>query len=210
MSGSASRPIHIAIVLSPLLPALVLPGVGVLISLTIVIVALLAVRQSRRPTLALISQSVLRSLAIGLAGGVLVGFGMLFVIDPLLELATGATIDLSDFDGVRGEARNFALLLAVGLLFGGIIEEVIFRGFVVGWGQHLMGPGSGPLLVAVSAFVFGAAHHYQGTAGMLSTGITGALLGLIYLQSGSRLLPAIVAHMTINTIGITAIYFGWG
>jgi hypothetical protein len=43
---------------------------------------------------------------------------------------------------------------------------------------------------------------------VITTGLVGLLLGLLSLRMGRKLLPAIVAHMTINAYGITLLYLG--
>jgi hypothetical protein len=47
--------------------------------------------------------------------------------------------------------------------------------------------------VVLSAVMFGLLHVYQGTAGMVDTGITGLLLAVCYLTFG-RVWPLIIAH----------------
>ena len=60
----------------------------------------------------------------------------------------------------------------------GICEELVFRGF----------------------FVWYLAHWYQGTVGVIKTGITGVILGLLYAGTGSLLWPAIL-HAAIDLQG---------
>lgn len=194
--------------LLPLLPALLLPGVGVLFSLAIVIAALYLLPASRQPTLALREGSILASVVIGIAAGLAVVLVFGLIIEPLIERLTGNRIDLSALADIEGDLVAFLMLLAFGLLFGGIVEEMIFRGYVVGWGTVLFGTRAAYPLVLLSATVFGVSHYYQGPAGMLATGLVGLAFGLLYLQVGRRLLPVIVAHMTVNAHGITLLFFG--
>lgn len=196
--------------LLPLLPALLLPGLGALIALAIVITVLVFVRASRGPTLALRDRGIGVSVAIGIASGlgVVVAFGV--VLEPIIEQVTSSRVDLGALAGVEGDFPAFLMLLAFGLLFGGIVEEVIFRGYVVGWGTALFGARAAPWLVVLSAVVFGVSHLYQGVAGMLATGLVGFAFGLLYLGTNRRLLPVIVAHMTVNAYGITMLYLGFG
>ncbi|MGB3723561.1 MAG: CPBP family intramembrane glutamic endopeptidase [Pacificimonas sp.] len=146
------------------------------------------------------------SLAIGAA----VGLAIFFVLDPLVlplaERMTGSTLDLSQFAAVEGDAGEYMTLLIVGLLFGGIVEEVTFRGFFIGWGCKLFGKRSALPLVVLTAAVFGYGHWYQSAAGAILTGIAGLAFGLVYVICGRKLLPAITAHMVSNFCGITDIY----
>lgn len=196
--------------LLPLLPALLLPGVGVLASLIIVATVLLFVKASRPPTLALVHRNVVASVASGLIFGLAVTLAFGLALEPLIERMAGDPIDLSALGDIEGDIRAFLLLLAVGLLFGGIVEEVIFRGYVVGWGAALFGARAGPWLCVLSAAVFGISHLYQGVAGVVATGLIGLCFGFFYLWTGRRLLPVIVAHMTVNAVGVTALYLGAG
>jgi membrane protease YdiL (CAAX protease family) len=88
--------------------------------------------------------------------------------------------------------RTFAERRAfVGLaVTAGICEETLYRGFLIAVAGALL-PGLGVVeLVAVSAVLFGLAHLYQGPLGVLGTGVLGGCLAVLYLGSGSLLLPA--------------------
>ena len=76
----------------------------------------------------------------------------------------------------------------------GIVEEIIYRGFVLWYLQHFMSIWPA---VAVSSIAFGLAHSYQGPGGMLRTGLVGAVLGALFAISGSIWLPIIV-HILID------------
>lgn len=195
--------------LAPLVPALLLPGVGVLASAAIMLLAILFVRQSREPSLALVFHNIARSAAIGISAGAAIQAALYFGIEPLVETITDSRISLESFETVKGNFRNYLIFLTIGIVFGGIVEELVFRGFVIGWGTRLFGERYALLLAVVSASAFGAAHLYQGIAGVLTTGLTGLAFGILYLSTGRKLLPALLAHMSVNFIGITQIYLGW-
>ena len=209
MQDTTRKTAYRALCLSPLIPALLVPGVGVLGSMTIMLLALIFVRQSRQGTLAFIFQNVSRSVAIGISAGVVIQAALYFGVEPLIEAATNSKISLKSFDAITGNVQNYLILLTIGIIFGGIVEELVFRGFVIGWGTQLFGDKSGLLLAFLSAAAFGAAHLYQGIAGVLSTGLTGLIFGILYLLTGRKLLPVVLAHMTVNFIGITQIYLGY-
>ena len=79
----------------------------------------------------------------------------------------------------------------------GICEELVFRGFMIWYLAHWM-----PMWLAAIAggVVFGLAHWYQGTAGVIKTGITGIVMGMLYVATGSLLWPAIL-HAAIDLQG---------
>jgi membrane protease YdiL (CAAX protease family) len=200
--------LHGALCLSPLVPALLLPGMGALISLAIVILALVFVAPSRQPALAFRYSGIARSIAVGLVCGLAIAVLFDLAIEPLVESLAGSEIALEGFGEIEGNFSNYLAFLALGLLFGGIAEELIFRGFVVGWGSQIFGQRSAIWLALLSACVFGTTHFYQGIPGVVTTGMIGFLFGLIYIGTGKKLLPAIIAHMTVNAYGITQLYLG--
>lgn len=193
--------------ISPLLPALLIPGTGALFSFAIVLIALAVVKACRGPVLAMIDGGWGRTLMLGIGGGIAIAL-ISHGIDIFLRSVIEMEVDLSHFDAVKGNLANYLVLLAVGIGVGGILEELTFRGFVVGWGTALLGERMQVWLVLLSATVFGLAHMYQDWGGVISTGLTGALIGFLYLYANRKLLVAMLAHATINVIGITAIYLG--
>ena len=78
----------------------------------------------------------------------------------------------------RHELRWFLLLSAT----AGVCEELLYRGFLIWYLGHWLGPYAGGLAAAI---VFGAGHSYQGGRGMLTTALVGVVLGAVYLATGS-------------------------
>lgn len=82
-------------------------------------------------------------------------------------------------------------------LTAGVAEEVVYRGF----GIAILAAASPSLpwwgLVGVAGAGFGLAHAYQGLAGILTTGLLGAVLAAVYLDTGSLLLPVLL-HCLID------------
>ncbi len=132
----------------------------------------------------------------------------LTIVEPLLARFTGVEVDVSVFDHVRGDFTNFLILLTVGWIVGGFLEEFSFRGFVVGRVRWMLGSGTAATWFAVllAAVPFGLAHAYQGVSGMLTTGLTGFILGAVYVRHGFNIWYPIFTHGFINTLGIIAIY----
>lgn len=90
----------------------------------------------------------------------------------------------------RAQWRAFVPLAVT----AGICEEILFRGFVL---AVLAGVLPLPLALAGQAVLFGAAHAYQGTAGAVRAGLTGAVLGGVVWLTGS-LVAAIVLHAALD------------
>ena len=198
---------QVPLCLSPLVAAALVPGAGAYFGFLIVIISLIAIKVPRGPTLAFIDGSLGRSVGLGVLGGFALAVAG-FVVAFAMESGFGLKIDNSAFDSVRGNLPAYLTVLAIGIGVGGILEELTFRGFVIGWGTALFGERAKVWLVLASAAIFGFSHLYQGLAGMIATGVIGALLGFMYLYCNRKLLPVIIAHSVSNIIGITMLYLG--
>lgn len=186
-------------------PSAAIPN-GMLISIPIAVLVLIFVKRTREPTFAAVFRNIPLSLAIGAGAGAIMHFVMNPLFDLLARQATGSRPDLSSLADVQGDLENYLVLLAWGVIFGGLIEELIDRGFLIGWGTAEFGNRwSIPLLVFTS-LGFGLAHAWQGMAGMITTGLSGMCYGAVYLLCERKLLPAVVMHATSNAIAITSIY----
>jgi uncharacterized protein len=92
-----------------------------------------------------------------------------------------------------GERRLFGV---VGVT-AGICEEWLYRGFFLAVVSALLGAPPEPILVLVAAAAFGLAHAYQGVAGIATTAVLGGVLAMLYLDTGSLLLPVLL-HAAID------------
>ena len=146
-----------------------------------------------------------RVAAIDLAGGTmpldvlawstLGGLAVGGVIAGLVERWRGRPVTLGDVGSVlpstRGELAWGALLSVT----AGATEELFFR-LLLPLLLVLCGiPGVAAF--ALACVLFGAAHRYQGAAGMVATALVGAVLTLAYLLSGS-LVAAVLLHVVID------------
>jgi len=87
---------------------------------------------------------------------------------------------------VTQEERSWFALVSV---TAGICEEVLHRGFLIRYLSD--GPWHAGLWIApaVACISFGLAHGYQGLSGIIGTGLLGAVMGVIFLATGSLWLP---------------------
>jgi uncharacterized protein len=92
-----------------------------------------------------------------------------------------------------GERRLFAV---VGVT-AGVCEEWLYRGFFLAVVSAVTGGLPAWALAGAAAAAFGLAHAYQGPAGILGTGLLGGGMAVMYLQTGSLLLP-VVLHALID------------
>jgi len=80
---------------------------------------------------------------------------------------------------------------------GGIMEELVFRGFLI-W---MFAPFAGLWgAAAVSSLLFGLGHIYQGLFGVARTAVIGLAFAAAYVLTGS-LWWLMLAHMMINVFG---------
>jgi membrane protease YdiL (CAAX protease family) len=131
------------------------------------------------------------------------------VVNPIIEHFLREKIDLSVVD-IKGDALSFVLWIVIGFVLGGLLEEILFRGFLLTRIAKFLG---GNKLAHISAllatsFIFGLCHLYQGVSGSISTGFIGFLLGTIFLCTGKNLYYAILTHGFVNFTGLTILYLG--
>lgn len=91
------------------------------------------------------------------------------------------------------EHRTFRALA----ITAGLCEELVFRGYLIWYFSTWIGVWPSAL---VAAAVFGFGHFYQGTAGIIKTGVVGLLTGLLYVGTGSLLWPMIL-HGAVDLQG---------
>jgi membrane protease YdiL (CAAX protease family) len=88
------------------------------------------------------------------------------------------------------EFRTFVALSVT----AGVCEEFLFRGFLIAVLAAFIPAWLGAV---VSAVFFGFGHSYQGGKGILSTGMVGLVMGLLYVWAGS-LLPVVLLHVAVD------------
>jgi membrane protease YdiL (CAAX protease family) len=88
----------------------------------------------------------------------------------------------------RAERGAFGALA----ITAGVTEELVWRGFLFGALVALFPHVPAAACVAVTAIVFGWGHLYQGITGVLATGALGAIFAILYVGTGSLLLPVLL------------------
>jgi membrane protease YdiL (CAAX protease family) len=132
----------------------------------------------------------------------------ILVIDPLAKVLGWPPINLSRFSKLPGNAAFLAgglFLVWVQAAFG---EELVFRGFLLTRLELLLGGELSATAMALvgQALLFGVGHWYLGPRGVTTAGITGLILGAVYLCDGRNLVPLIGAHGLADSLGLIAIY----
>jgi len=150
----------------------------------------------------LISQVPLRQ--VGLASynvveDLFIGVGLGFILRRFLNLVLSRMYMASSQEkgcnlmvkGVlpRSDVQKW-LLLTVVLPVGGFLEELYFRGILIGGLSPFIGLY---VAVTISIVFFAFSHVIQGKYGLVGSGLSGAVLAVVFLWRNS-LLPLFVAH----------------
>src|SRR5262249_2934020 len=89
-------------------------------------------------------------------------------------------------------------------------EELVYRGYLMNRVADLLPRAQRSWIcsLVLISIVFGLAHAYQGSTGIIEEGIAGAALGAMYLLTGRNLWIPIIAHGACDTIDAILIYLG--
>jgi membrane protease YdiL (CAAX protease family) len=134
--------------------------------------------------------------------GTWLAWGLALVISALYVWSTRSIGDVREHMFRPSGLKAVAVVTA---LVAGIVEEVIFRRWVM---DYLDQAGYGVVVqVLASGLTFGLVHLLWGirnlAAGVnaaLSTGLLGIGLAVVYLVGGRSLAPCVVAHFVINAL----------
>lgn len=188
-------------------PLLMLPRLGQNVSVMITAAVMLGLAVGfqvlffrRRPL------EALRQLGYGRPGGraivvALILSGLMLLFFPALVLVTGTTLRLND---------DWLLTLASIILFSGLAEETLFRGYVFGNLRR-----SSPFLRAgfVSLLLFAAVHLYLFVGNPFMIGLAATLvavsaaypLAYLFERGGSTLWAPVIVHSATHIIRLVAI-----
>ena len=140
-----------------------------------------------------------------------------FVAAVVLDVITNPIVDavfgkrqLQQFAGIKGNLPVYIMLVAAAFVFGGLGEELLYRGTIMTRLRALFGSGRAAIAGAliVQAVIFGLVHSYQGLSGIISIGLLAVVDGLIFLKADSNLWPVAIAHGLLDTLGFTLLYTG--
>lgn len=185
------------------------PGIGIVVAL--VVVASTAWLNDETSIGLEAPRSWLVTVVLSLVLGTSIQLLSTTLLEPMAEAVTGTEHDHSVVDAVRGDWNAFVRWLLIVWVLVAVVEEAIYRGFLLGETARLTGGGATGALIglAASSVVFGASHLYQGRAGALSTSFVGVLLGALYVWQDYNLWLPILTHGVVDTVGLLAIVVGW-
>jgi len=134
-----------------------------------------------------------------------------FVIDPLTARfwpPAKAPGGMENMAGHWTQALGWLLLIWTFAAFG---EEIGYRGYLLRRAADVGGRSTAAYWIGavVVAVLFGYGHYYKGPAGIVDSGMAGLVLAAAYILSKRNLWVCILAHGFIDTVGVTAAFFGW-
>jgi membrane protease YdiL (CAAX protease family) len=147
-----------------------------------------------------------RTVAIGLALGVVLKLVMKAIVMPLL----GAPPTNAAYQRLVGNTAALPAVLYLVIVGAGFGEETLFRGYLFERLGKLLRPGvwSQPLIVVLTALFFGLVHYWdQGWPGVQQAIIVGLIFGTIYART-KRIWMLMVAHAAFDLTAVAIIYWG--
>jgi membrane protease YdiL (CAAX protease family) len=150
------------------------------------------------------------SIMIGVIIGILMELFAVYLTTPLISNFFGVKPDYSELKDIQGNLLLLFLFLGLSWTLAAFGEEVCFRGFLMRGLAQLFGESQVSWLIALllSSLLFGWGHTEQGVSGWVQEGLSGFILGILFLATKHNLLVPIVAHGVSNTLAFVLIYSG--
>jgi uncharacterized protein len=142
----------------------------------------------------------LTGILLGLIMFLLINIGLTSILNNIFPRPPASGSILAYFS----EPRNLYTWLAIGIFGGGVVEEVM-RIFTLTRFQKRFGQAGLYFALVISSFIFGAGHLYQGIGPAISTGISGLILGSIYIRRNSAI-EIITIHAFSDVLSVLMAY----
>jgi membrane protease YdiL (CAAX protease family) len=187
------------------------PGIGVIGTLVAIILAIW-LRGDGLPYLGLTApDNWLLTVLLGLGLGIIIQLVSISLIEPVSERITGESHDHSIVEDVKGNWKALVQWLLIVWVFVALLEEVVYRGFLMTETARIIGTGALAVVinVAFTSLVFGLSHGYQSRTGIISTGVVGAILAVIFVWSDYNLWLPVFTHGFIDSVAIVLIAIDW-
>lgn len=136
------------------------------------------------------------------------GYAVVILSNIVLRLLGFSGPKVSGLSSILSGNLTMYLWFLIPVAWGSaaIGEELISRGFLLHRIETLVGTAPANVLQAT---IFALAHSYQGISGVISIFFLALVFGAVFMRSGRNLLPIILAHGIIDTIGLTVVYLGY-
>lgn len=152
-----------------------------------------------------------RTMLIALGAAAFIQIFDALILEGILYPVLGSKPDLSSFEAIQGNTELLLIYFLLVWTLAAFGEEIAHRGFIMTKTAELFGSSRAAWIagILVSSILFGLAHYYKGPAGMMDSGISGLLLGTLYVISGRNLWVCILTHGFIDTYALLYFYFGF-
>ncbi len=132
-------------------------------------------------------------------------------IEPVLDSWLPSS-NIKAFGNIKGNLPQLLILLLTTWIIGAILEELIFRGYLVNRLLDLFGNSfrSKIIIIILASIAFGFIHFYQGLHGVISASIFGIFQCILFLLNKRKLLLPMIVHGTFDTISFIILYLGIG
>jgi len=147
---------------------------------------------------------------LGVLAGVLMELFAVYITTPLISGAFGVEPDYSELKEIQDNVQLLVLYLVLSWVLAAFGEEICFRGFLMKRIAQLFGESQAAWLISLvlASAVFGWGHTEQGISGWVQEGLSGLLLGVLFLASRKNLVLPIVAHGVSNSVAFVLIFLG--
>lgn len=139
-----------------------------------------------------------RELVLGAILFVPVYFGAVF-LERALQTAGFSVPPMPQPSFLSAQSTVQFLLAFVLVVVVALAEETIFRGYLMLRFRSIT--ASPAAAVVLSSFIFSLGHGYEGSAGVITVGVLGAVFAVVYLWRGSLVAP-ITMHFLQDFIGL--------
>lgn len=156
------------------------------------------------------STNMIRAIAVGILAGIALELFAVLVTTPLISSVTGVEPDYSELREIQGNFGLLVIFIVLPWVLAAFGEEVTFRGFLMKRIVQVLNetPAAWVISLLLSSILFGWGHTEQGISGWLQEGLSGFLLGVLFLTNRKNLVVPIVAHGVSNTLAFVLIYLG--
>ncbi len=150
------------------------------------------------------------TIIVGVTAGIANALIAVGLIAPLVDRLGGGKEDLSQYASLPGNILVLMVWILIGWIVGGVIEEMVYRGYLLNriaslFGQTRAGWAIG-LLASASFFALG--HIQLGISGVVQTFCEACFWAVLYLFGRRNLWLPIIGHGLTNTIAFVLIYLG--
>lgn len=160
------------------------PGLGIIIAVIFLVIAIGLDKLNLSEIGFSAPKSGLTTILWSLGLGIVIAFISTHIIEPAAENKVGQSHDLSIFEKMGGNWKQFLLMLATAWILASLLEEIIFRGLLLS--------ALGPL---------------NGKSGAISIAIIGLIIGGIFIWNVYSFWMPILTLGVIDTIDFILIIF---